>query len=141
MNSQDKLDAYFNNIADAPYRETIRSWYEADVTSDLLRRSLLAYHGFLRDMEDVLSQDRWLAGDAYSLADSDVVPYLWRLSNLQLDCLWSKLPRVADWFHRVTRRAAFKHAVIDPALPEWIEGMRVAGRRARPQLEPVVEAF
>ena len=141
MNSQEKLDAYFNNITDGRYRETIRSWYEADVTSDLLRQSLFAYHVFLGEMEDSLSESLWLAGDTYSLADIDVIPYLWRLSNLQLDILWSKLPRVADWFDRVTSRPAFRRAVIGPALTEWIDGMRVAGRHARPQLEPVIKAF
>ena len=141
MNSKEKLDAYFDNIKDVRYRETIRSWYQSDLNSDLLRQSLLAYHDFLHDMEATLRETPWLAGQDYSLADIDVIPYLWRLSNLQLDFLWAKLPGVTDWFKRVTTRPAFRTAIIDPALPEWIDGMRNAGSKARPQLEPVVATF
>ena len=141
MDSKEKLDAYFDNIKDARYRETIRSWYESDLNSAILRQSLMAYHVFLHDMEEMLEKTPWLAGESYSLADIDVVPYLWRLSNLQLGFLWAKLPRVTDWFERVTTRPAFKTAIIDPALPDWVEGMRASGNKARSQLEPIVESF
>ena len=141
MDSKEKLDGYFNNIKDVRYRETIRSWYESDLNSDLLRQSLMAYHVFLLEMEKTLEKTSWLAGESYSLADIDVIPYLWRLSNLQLDSLWAKLPRVSDWFQRVTARPAFKTAIIDAALPEWVQGMRESGSKARPRLTPIVESF
>ena len=141
MDTKERLDAYFDNIKDIRYRETIRSWYQSDLNSDLLRQSLLAYHDFLHEMETTLREVPWLAGQTYSLADIDVIPYLWRLSNLQLDFLWAKLPGVTDWFERVTARPAFKTAIIDRALPEWVDGMRAAGSQARPRLEPVVAAF
>ncbi len=141
MDSQEKLDDYFSNIKDARYRDTIRSWYESDLDSDLLRQSLRAYYDFLHEMEAALEENDWLAGSAYSLADIDVIPYLWRLSNLQLDILWAKLPRVTDWFNRVTARPAFKSAIIDVALPEWVEGMRMAGMQAKPRLEEVIGEF
>ncbi len=139
MDSPEKLQAYFDNIKDVRYRDTIRSWYESDLSSDVLRQSLLAYHEFLHEMESALRETPWLAGESYSLADIDVIPYIWRLSNLQLDFLWEKLPRVSAWFARVTSRPAFQTAVIDCALPEWVGGMRASGLEARPQLIAVVE--
>ncbi len=114
---------------------------DADLSSDILRQSLLAYHDFLLDMEATLREAPWLAGDSYSLADIDVIPYMWRLSNLQLDFLWAKLPAVTDWLGRVTSRPAFKTAIIDRALPDWVEGMRASGIKAKPQLRPIVESF
>ncbi|WP_428394538.1 glutathione S-transferase family protein [Lichenicoccus sp.] len=141
MNSPEKLQAYFDNIKDVRYRETIRSWYDSDLNSELLYQSLRAYHDFLHDMEATLREVPWLAGETYSLADIDVIPYLWRLSNLQLDFLWAKLPHVSNWFTRVTQRPAFKTAIIDVALPEWVDGMREAGSRAKPRLVEAVAAF
>ena len=141
MKTKEQLDAYFANIKDERYRETIRSWYESDLDSALLRKSLLAYHGFLREMEATLQESSWLAGDDYSLADIDVIPYIWRLSNLQLGFLWEELPSVADWFERVTSRTAFKTAIIDTALPEWVEGMRASGTEAKPKLQAIVASF
>ena len=141
MKSKEQLDAYFANIKDERYRETIRSWYESDLDSALLRKSLLAYHGFLREMEVTLQESSWLAGADFSLADIDVIPYIWRLSNLQLGFLWEELPSVADWFERVTSRPAFKTAIIDAALPEWVEGMRASGTEAKPKLQAIVASF
>lgn len=141
MDTPEKLQAYFDNIKDPRYRETIRSWYDSDLGSEILQRSLLAYHEFLHEMEAALRETPWLAGENYSLADIDVIPYLWRLSNLQLDFLWTGLPSVAAWFNRVTARPAFRSAVIEPALPDWIEGMRSSGLQARRQLETVVGRF
>ena len=138
LDSPEKLADYFDNIKDVRYREMIRSWYESDLESASLRQSLQVYSAFLHDMEETLRRSAWLAGPDYSLADIDVVPYLWRLSNLQLDFLWAKLPRVTDWFERLTARPAFKSAIIDTGLPDWIGGMREAGLKARPRLERVV---
>ena len=141
MKTEEQLDAYFANIKDERYRATIRSWYESDLDSALLRKSLLAYHGFLREMEVTLQESSWLAGDDYSLADIDVIPYIWRLSNLQLGFLWQDLPSVTAWFDRVISRPAFKTAIIDTALPEWVEGMRASGTEAKPKLQAIVASF
>ena len=141
MDTPEKLAAYFDNITDPRYRETIRSWYESDLSSDVLRQSLLAYHEFLHEMEAALRQTAWLAGETYSLADIDVIPYLWRLSNLQLDFLWDGLPRVTDWFGRVTARPAFRQAIIEPALPDWIGGMRASGLEAKSRIEAIAREF
>ena len=141
MQTKEQLAAYFANIKDERYRETIRSWYESDLDSALLRKSLLAYHGFLREMEVTLQRSPWLAGDDYSLADIDVIPYIWRLANLQLGFLWKDLLSVTDWFDRVTSRPAFKTAIIDAALPEWVEGMRASGTKAKPKLQAIVASF
>ena len=141
MDSPEKLTAYFDNIKDVRYREMIRSWYESDLESSSLMQSLQAYSVFLHEMEEALRHSAWLAGPAYSLADIDVIPYLWRLSNLQLDFLWAELPHVTDWFERLTSRPAFKSAIIATGLPEWIGGMREAGLKARPRLERAVAEF
>jgi glutathione S-transferase len=92
-------------------------------------------------MELALSETPWLAGPQFSLADIDVAPYIWRLSNLQLAIFWARRPRVADWLARVTARKSFRKAVIDDALPEWIELMRSTGNEAKPTLEPLIASF
>jgi glutathione S-transferase len=141
MGSEAALNAYLGNIADPRHRDLVGSWFKNDINSDLLRQSLRAYHGFLQDMETALSEMPWLAGPDYSLADIDVIPYIWRLSNLQLSFMWDKFPGVADWFNRVTTRAAFKTAIIDQTIPEWVGGMHNAGSAAKATLENVVMSF
>ncbi len=141
MDTPEKLAAYFDNIRDVRYRETIRSWYQSDLRSDLLRESLQAYDAFIGEMDAALSETLWLAGDEYSLADIDVIPYIWRLSNLQLGALWANRPNVTAWFDRIAARPAFREAIIDKALPDWVEGMRASGTQAKPTLEPIIADF
>lgn len=141
MDTPEKLAGYFDNIRDARYRETIRSWYQSDLRSDLLRGSLLAYDRFIGEMEAALSETPWLAGDDYSLADIDVIPYIWRLSNLQLGALWANRPKVTAWLERIAARPAFREAIIDAALPDWVAGMRASGTKAKPILEPIIADF
>jgi glutathione S-transferase len=45
-----------------------------------------------------------LAGDAYSLAEAAVIPYILRLELLRLIPLWDKNPGVAAWWERLRNR-------------------------------------
>ena len=138
MSSPEQLAAYFDNIKNVRYRETIRSWYDADLESPLLREALQAYREFIEELETALAEAEWLGGDDFSLADIDVIPYLWRLSNLQLETLWADCPKVGEWVRRVTTRPAFREAIVATALPDWVNGMRDAGERARPVLSQII---
>ena len=87
---------------------------------------------------DQLEQTDWLAGPEYSLADIDVVPYIWRLKNLQMSGMWENRPRIAAWLERVTGRPAFQTAIIDKALPEWAGLLEATGREAWSKIEPML---
>ena len=141
MDTDEKLNTFLNEIPDPVLRESHRAIYNSDLKSERLHQALRAFDVFLAEMETVLAGCPWLAGETYSLADIDVVPYIWRLSNLQLEQLWSNRPNVTDWLSRVTARPAFKSAIVDPALPEWIETMRTTGISAKTTLSPVIASF
>src|SRR5207244_4405822 len=69
------------------------------------------YDGHLEKMEKALAGRAWLAGDAFSLADIAVTPYVNRLDMLGMSAMWAGTrPRVADWFARIKARPAFKPA-------------------------------
>ncbi len=59
------------------------------------------------DMQAALSQTPWLAGEAYTLADADLTPYLQRLTDLGLEWLWEDRPAVTAWWNRVRQRKSF----------------------------------
>ena len=101
--------------------------------------SLKAYQRFLREMDQSLAASPWLAGPEYSLADIDVVPYIWRLRNLQLSGLWDDMPRVKGWLDRITARSSLRETIIESALPEWIESMSSNGTNAWPVIRRMLE--
>ena len=135
FDTKEKLEAYLDAVPGAAHKETMRASFQSGVDSERMKTSIKAYQKFIAAMDDSLAKKPWLAGDSYSLADIDVVPYIWRLRNLQLSGMWSGRPRIQDWLDRVTSRPAFKTAVIDTALPAWIELMESTGREAWPTVK------
>lgn len=115
-----------------------RKAFSAGIDSEPMRKSLRAYQKFLAEMDQTLAENPWMAGPSYSLADIDVVPYVWRLSNLQLSGLWKDMPRIQDWLDRVTDRKSFRETIIETALPSWIGAMKENGERAWPQVEKML---
>lgn len=138
LDTQEKVDAFLAAVPDARNRDTLAVGLSSGVDSEAFKTSLHAFEVFIAAMDDQLAETDWLAGPAYSLADIDVVPYLWRLQNLQMSGMWANRPRVADWFERVTSRSAFQTAIVDQALPEWTALLEATGREAWPRIEPLL---
>ncbi len=111
----------------------------AGLESAEMRASLNAYQRFLAEMDQSLADNPWLAGPEFSLADIDVVPYVWRLRNLHLSGLWDALPRVEGWLNRMAARPGFRETVIESALPEWIQSMSRNGATAWPVIRRMLE--
>lgn len=132
FNTQEKVDAWLKSLPGEALRDAQRKAAAADLKSETFRTSLMAYDRFLGDMEAQLEHTPWLAGEAFSLADIDVIPYIWRLNNLQLSGMWKHRPHVADWFSRVTARPAFTKAVLELQEEHWLEAMRGTGHEAWP---------
>lgn len=65
----------------------------------------------LGDMEKTLAAGAWLAGDAFSLAECAIAPYVLRLDRLGLARLWDRRPRIAGWYARLEARPAWAEAI------------------------------
>lgn len=138
LDTQRKLNQYLEKIPGKAHRETMRASFSSGVDSEQMRESIWSFDKFIQCLDEQLSETSWLAGPTYSLADIDVVPYIWRLRNLQLSGIWKDRPRVQDWLERVTARIAFKEAVIDLASPDWLALMESSGKEAWPTIEKML---
>jgi glutathione S-transferase len=93
-----------------------RSEYKRDVVARGLDSRFvvdaLAHHEKLLGwMVESLKTGPYLAGDAYSLADVAVTPYILRLELVNLAKMWERRPGVAQWWDRVRKRSATEAAV------------------------------
>ena len=109
------------------------------IESKEMLASLQAYQRFLKEIDRTLADNPWLAGPDFSLADIDVVPYIWRLRNLHLSGMWDEMPRVQDWLDRVSARPSFREQIIATELPAWVNPMRERGREAWPTIEAMLK--
>jgi len=94
-----------------------RAEYKRDVVTHGLDSQYVAdalgYHEKLLDwMEEALRHGPYLAGDAFSLAEAAVIPYILRLDLLRLAPIWAKRLAIAGWYERVQARPSFTQAII-----------------------------
>jgi glutathione S-transferase len=114
----------------------IQHGIEAAGAADKIR----LYHAYLHKMEAALDGQSWLAGEAFTLADVAMAPYVNRLAALALEELWSggRLPRVERWFERIQDRPGF-HAGLVEWMPEDLAAeMRRNGERSWPQVRELL---
>jgi glutathione S-transferase len=115
-------------------------WIQLGVEAPGAAEKIQLYVGYLRKMEVALADSDWLVGDAFSMADIAMTPYLNRLDALSMDGLWKagRLPRVERWFERVKARPTFKPALLDWMPPELAAEMKENGRKSWPEVSKIL---
>jgi glutathione S-transferase len=79
--------------------------------SEFVRDAVAVKDKLLRMIDDAVKEGPYLAGDAWSLAEAAVIPYVLRLELLQMAKLWDRYPGVAKWWERVKHRPSTQQAV------------------------------
>jgi glutathione S-transferase len=90
-----------------------RSVIEHGLDSEYAADAVAQHRKLLSWMAEDLKQGPYLAGDAFSLAECAVIPYILRLELLKLSGLWADYPAIADWWARMRERASVQAAIFD----------------------------
>jgi ganglioside-induced differentiation-associated protein 1 len=115
-------------------------WIQDGIAAPGAADKIGLYAGYLQKMEDALADSAWLVGDAFSMADIAMTPYVNRLDALAMDGLWrrGRLPRVERWFERVKERPTFKPALLDWMPQELAAEMRENGQKSWPEVKQLL---
>lgn len=137
----DELARTIANTPDPVRRERRRDLIENGTRAASFREAVWTYDAVLADMEAALAGRDWLAGDAYTLADVSLTPYVHRLAALALDRLWQPdRPRVGDWYARIKARANFAAAIGAYDEAGYLTLMDETGRAAWPEVAAALAA-
>ncbi len=110
--SPQELEAYYRGIPNPATRARQRAAIEQGMDAPDAVQALQFYDKALADMDRQLARHPWLAGDAYSLADAAMTPYINRFTMLSLSNLWSETrPNVTAWFERIKARPSYGKAI------------------------------
>ncbi len=135
-----EVEAHIEQDPDPRWRERKRGWIYKGVEAPDVRHAIVFFAKLLRDMDAALSQSRWLADEAYTLADAAITPYLNRLEMLSMTSMWDDHANVARWFEAVKSRPSFEPAVFSH-LPGALKTFMIEnGRRAWPEYEKILKA-
>jgi glutathione S-transferase len=97
-----------------------RSVIEHGLDSEFAADALAQHNKLLAWMADSLKASQYLAGEAFSIAECAVIPYILRLELLKLGALWDRYPAIADWWARLRVRPSVKTAIFDRMLEaDW----------------------
>lgn len=136
----DERERLLQEIPDPARRETKRQSIEFGFDFPAAAAGLLVYQKMINDMEQALSENEWLAGDTYSLADAALTIYVNRLSVLSMSGIWEgRCPKVTDWWERVRTRSSFKPSVIDWVPEDLIRSLRENGKKSWPRVKEILE--
>ena len=139
-NTPEQVEAIIAETRDPVKRARKREWIEHGIKAPSARAAVAEFDKTLADMEQTLAESPWLAGDAYSLADIGMTPYVNRLAALGMEGFWDARPRVASWFARIRARASFAPALIDPVPDELARSLAANGARSWPVVAEMLEA-
>ena len=102
------LEERLMKMPDPARRERQRALIEKGIETPFFRDHIKVFERTIAEMETQLGKTKWLASDAYTLADAEITPYIERVDRLGLAGLWDNRPRVDDWFMRIKARPSFK---------------------------------
>lgn len=111
-------------------------WLQQGLAEPGAMEKIRLYVAYLDRMEAAMAQHPWLAGDTFTLADIAMAPYVNRLAALAMEGCWTegRLPRVADWFDRISKRPTFIAAILDWVPVALRDEMLANGQRSWPQI-------
>ncbi|MDE0057328.1 MAG: glutathione S-transferase family protein [Defluviicoccus sp.] len=123
----------WRNIGDPARSDRDRSVYEHGVESPYVYNAIAAYESAFEKLEKTLAHGgAWVMGDAFTIADIVLAPYMARLDYLTLLDVWTAdRPRVAAWWGRFRERASFRAQLSGKLTPEMIEPMNRFGGAIR----------
>jgi glutathione S-transferase len=137
----EQLDAYFARLPDkdreARQRSAIRLGLEAPEIAPALR----CYSRLIDDIEAQAAAAPWLTGEAFSLADIAVAPYLARMEMLVLEALWAdgRRPNAARWWTAMKARPCYKMQVQDKFPEAMRTNMLERGKAAWPKIKEMLK--
>lgn len=129
MSERDR-DQFLSSTVDPTLRARKRAAVLEGFAASQIRAAVKLYEKALDDMDAQLAETPWLAGEAYSLADIALTPYVKRVAMFGYGDDWSESrPHLADWFARIEARPNYQGAVADWLPPDLTDAMRENGAR------------
>ena len=138
--SAEERAASLARISDPAKRAKMKDLVENGIESRFMGEALSRLDKMLGDMELALTEDDWLAGDQYSLADVGLAPYVNRMAMLGLEGMWtSGRPNLAGWYDRIKKRPSYKTAILNHDPADRIAMMKKSGAELWPRIKEILE--
>jgi glutathione S-transferase len=98
------------------------------------------YDSYLHKMDAALDGQDWLVGDAFSIADVALTPYVNRLAMMSMNGMWEngRLVNLEAWFNRIQAMPNFKTCFIDWVPDHLTNDLRENGKKSWPEVAAIL---
>ncbi len=130
----------FDNVGDPRRRDRFRSTFELGAHSPFVRYAIASFEKMFRRLEANLEKSSpWIMGDAITLADINLMPYVARLDYLGLLDLWiEERPRTRAWWRQAVAWPTFQAGVHRAMRDGEIAEMSLHGPKLRPDIAGIL---
>ena len=128
--SEAEQNAMIDKVIEKPRRERQRRLLKQGYDAPDVKDAVATYELTMVDMDKVLSEQVWLAGDEFSLADAAMAPYFQTLFQFGWQDWYLSHPNVADWYQRVVSRDSYINGVAEDFSEEKLAELNAKGEAA-----------
>jgi glutathione S-transferase len=132
-----QIAEYLESIENPDLRKIHEQIFNNGIDSPLFAEAVRFYDAVLAKMETTLCEQRWLAGNKFSLADIALAPYMHRLFDLNMLVMCEKRAAVLDWYERLKARPSWQIAIVDWNDQKYLDGMHKHGKESQDLVEQV----
>ena len=116
----------------------LRSWIDDGLDGEHVLPAVQIWDETIEKIAKALWKGPWLVGEAYSLADIAMLPYVCRLEDLGLSWFWEdEREAVGDWLRRAKARPNYS-GIADYYDKNYVALATEKGREATPRLRELV---
>ena len=109
--SSAEQDRLIDQIPEKPRRERQRRLLRQGYAAPDVAEGVAIYEQTIADLDRVLGQQPWLAGEEFSLADAAMAPYFQTLFQYGWSAWYESRANVAQWYSRMQSRASYQQGV------------------------------
>ena len=131
---EEQRETRFANVGDPNKRARLMSTYELGVESPYVFQAIGNWEKAFKALDASLDEfgGPWLLGEAFTLADINMIPYLWRIDYLDLIDIWlDDHPAAAAWWERAKEQPSAVACIPDRLNDDDIAKMQESGGKLR----------
>ncbi len=138
--SEAEQDAIIDKVIEKPRRERQRRLLKQGYDAPDIKDAVATYEKTISDMEQVLSEQAWLAGDGFSLADAAMAPYFQTLYQFGWEQWYNSRQHVNDWYESVINRESYQKGVAGDFSEEKLAELNAKGKSAWIKIQEYIKA-
>jgi glutathione S-transferase len=138
--SEEEVIAHINKIPQQAKRDRIMEVTLKGVEASYFEPAIRRWDKLFSDMEESLSENIWLTGDEYSLADIAYTPYLTRMDHVKFMGLFDNRPHIMDWYERIKARPNYAIGIGEWINEKYIPLMAEKGDEVWPRVKAILAA-